>query len=940
MGFADTLLTAAMVPGPDGKPTPDPEYVAKVLIGLDKSSTALLNNATDIIAKQNMEALKRRVELRAQTLSLLGKIENAREDEREAIMKVAQADLANIRNNYIKLVSENPAVIGSITTRAEQTVVSMGETNQAKAAGWDALLGDLNNLGVVSVGNPEVIAVYQWALKRLGPPEDLADDELKRRAIEFQRVAEDARTQKAYASRKLLDEQLGNLESAITGLAGQKDLQDVSAELRNQLKTFGQTMSEAYPDPAVDQSAEVELFLNNLPAWTENRERSKQLYESLMAGGAPAESAKEKLARFVADPRRQEWAKSNGYNLGTVERNPDGTVNVASYKPSKDDIKAAYTFVYQQRNNKPEQLIRSHNTGKWAELTVSTDAKDASIQGSKFEKLLGLQPAAPTATNPQDPSTPGRDPALPADGEAAAKEKGAADSPPKMFAYTTDENGERVYLDSAQLDDIIGRTLQTANDPIAFTDTNGLPYVYFPESGQLYEVDADKKSKTFKQWVKSDKRLEDVGQSKESYSGQPAIMMQGDKPVPADEKLMVGMPMNNVSTASTEIAEDMDRQRVISGLEKSGVTLDTKPPETPTYKTYGKVIRMYATDPAGSIRIENNGGETLYTKDQIVGYKETAYRSDTDLPMAVSTLLGRRNEAIAKSLRDQPYLSRRRLNALDYMRAAWFPDEVKRQPDAPETPPELVEPAPGANPTIEPVKPEDRPFDDNSKLNLDKRMDQLMGAARANAVDAERAKLKAAPINIKPASDAITFDNATTQPTTQPAQPTAAPVTPPVTVDTAALRKLAWLREHKGGVNLKSAKPTPIQSAVTEAVSAGETNAIDKAKSEVSKQANVAGVEIKPAGSKIEIDKPIELKPADDRIKIDNEEIDFKQKPANIEVEKSDKIELKPAVDSITMDSATPSETANQPDQKVKRQRFGWLRRKDGGSEAGSSGNP
>jgi len=966
MGFADTLLTAAMVPGPDGTQATDDKYLAQVLIGLDKSSTALLKDANDTIAKQRMEALKRRVELRAQTLTLIGKIENVREDEREAVMKEAQLDLANIRNNYIKLVAENPAVIGSITTRAEQTVVSMGETNQAKAAGWDALLGDLNNLGVVSVGNPEVIAVYQWALKRLGPPEDLADDELKRRAIEFQRVAEDARTQKAYASRSMLNGQLGNLESAITGLAGQKDLQDISAELRKQLTTLGQTISEAYPPPVTDQAAEVELFLNNLPAWIENRERTEQVYNELMAGGKAAESAKEKLAKFVADPRRQEWALSNGYNLGTVQRNPDGTVNVASYMPSKDDIKAAYTFVYQQRNNKPEQLIRSHNTGQWAEVEVSTDAKDVSIQGSKFESLLGLQPLAPTATNSQDPNTPGRDVILPPDGKGAAKEKNAAANPPKLFAYTTNDEGERIYLDSTQLDDIIARSMQTDKDPIAFTDAAGLPYVYFPASGGLYEVDANKKSKTFKQWVKSDKRLEDVGQSATAYSGQAAIMMQGDKPVMADESLMVGMPMNNVSAASSTISEDMDRQRVMAELEKSGVVLDSKPPETPTYKTYGKVIRMHATDPAGSIRIENNGGETLYTKDQLVNVKKTAYRSDTDLPMAVSTLMGRRNERIAKSLRDNPYLSRRRLNGLDYMRASWFPDDVTRQPDAPEIPPALVEPAEGKNPAIETVREEDRPFNQNGQVDLNKRMDQLMGKARADAVDSQRALVPPTePVSFSQTPADIKLDSPTPEPdsaamrhaawlkskgnTTPDAgakesaktkdnsadpevtfkqssadvqvdpevtfkqSPTDIKTDPPsqVTVDNAALRRFQWLREHKDDVNFKPVKPAPIQDKMTQAVSAGETNAIDRAKAEVGKQALVAGVEFKPAADKIKVDKEVEFKPAGDKIK----------------TEKPDEITLKPAADQITIDQDAPPQAAPAPAKTPgKRRPLSWLR--------------
>ncbi len=93
MSFADTLLTAAMVTGPDGTQATDDKYLAQVLIGLDKSSTALLKDANDTIAKRDMEAMKQRVTLDAQIRQLIGKIENTREDEREKIMEVAQADL-------------------------------------------------------------------------------------------------------------------------------------------------------------------------------------------------------------------------------------------------------------------------------------------------------------------------------------------------------------------------------------------------------------------------------------------------------------------------------------------------------------------------------------------------------------------------------------------------------------------------------------------------------------------------------------------------------------------------------------------------------------------------------------------------------------------------------------------------------------------------------
>ena len=340
-------MEAATTTNSDGTQSVDDKYLTSILVGLNKSIAALQENATDTVAKQYIEAQKRRVEFDASVRRLEANLHNTAGRERGEIIRSAQQDLANIRDNYTKLVSENPAMIGSVTTKTEQSVVSAGDTPQARADGWDMLLGDLNDLGVVSSGNPEVIAIWRWAQKRLGDPEDPSfsgDEELRRRAIEFKRIAADAENQKSIAGKRL-DDQLGALTSSITGLAGQADLQKAIGESVNQLQKLGASMAELKPMPANNQAAEAQMLLNGTKQYNEMMALQDRVTKELFGGAVGSDSIHDQLARMVGSKHFQEWAASNGYRIGKVEYNEDGSINTASYIPSKQDIQIGRAHV-------------------------------------------------------------------------------------------------------------------------------------------------------------------------------------------------------------------------------------------------------------------------------------------------------------------------------------------------------------------------------------------------------------------------------------------------------------------------------------------------------------------------------------------------------------------------------------------------------------------
>lgn len=686
MGYADKILQAATVTRPDGTQDVNDKYLAQLVTSADKNITDLEQDANDQLAKQRMAAMKLRIDLDASIRKLVANLHNTAGRERGEIITSAQRDMANIRDNYIKLVSENPAVIGSVTTKTEQAVVNAGDTPEARVNGWDTLMGDMNDLGVVSVGNPEVLALYRWAEKRLGDPEDpsFPEGEIKRRALEFKRIAMDAETQKAVAARKDLDGQLGQLTSSITNLTGQSDLQKAIGESVNQLQQLGQNAASLYPPPVANQAAELQLFLSNSAGYNEMvATRDRAIAALFGSASKQSMSDREKLARLAANPHFAQWAKSNGYNIGTIQFNADGTPNIDSYVPNRDIIRAAYTYNW-QRNHKPEQLIRDYDTGRWVELTVKEGAEKAAITDSRYQTLL-LPPGTPS----EAAQTPGRDSAASPTGAQKAGDRSEARQA-QLYAYTTDENGQRVYLDGDQLDAVAGATLKTDADPIAFTHDN-LPYVYDPKTQTLYEgVQKDPNDPKSAVWQKSDKKLEDVGQSAENYEGSLAVVKRGDQWVPAPSDAIEGQSINNVLPteavdASTgqpagTLARSLDSSKLKAGLSRAGVTVTNEPPPTPEFKTYGKEIRMHATDPTGSIRIRTGSGEQLYTKDQIARVETTFQRADTSLPLTVSSLVGRHDQRLAQKLRDEdPW--RKRLSLRERARWTGYPLDLQEQPD-------------------------------------------------------------------------------------------------------------------------------------------------------------------------------------------------------------------------------------------------------------------
>lgn len=153
-----------------------------------------------------------------------------------------------------------------------------------------------------------------------------------------------------------------------------KEVQDEILSLNeklsgNFLKLAGENLPEvqAQLQAAVAEDSEYQRLLGEADWY-------KSEYERL--DPARRKSKEVSLGRIVAQPIFQEWAKSNGLNIGSAVVNADGTV---TYAPGGDDFKALMRFQYQMQHPDRfgERLFfdRGGSTGTVVEVSYTDPAE-------------------------------------------------------------------------------------------------------------------------------------------------------------------------------------------------------------------------------------------------------------------------------------------------------------------------------------------------------------------------------------------------------------------------------------------------------------------------------------------------------------------------------------------------------------------------------------
>lgn len=259
--------------------------------------------------------------------------------------RAAQADLANLRDNYVKLNQANSAAANNMIQVAQSDGYksSGGDARAANQMAWQLILDRQ------SVRNPSLPFTLRGAEDVLGVPSEMGLDAAymtKYAALKDAADKIDAQTTRAHASLNSPD-MLGQMAGGGSPVEMAKQLADLLG-----------------PDPTESPlSPELEAEAHTADAmWdylTKREEKYDAMLENLGGGGdagevpgaAPGMSGRnwftqqqglglteDELAQTMAKPAFQEWAADHGFVVGSGTKDP--TTGAWTYQPGKDDVRA------------------------------------------------------------------------------------------------------------------------------------------------------------------------------------------------------------------------------------------------------------------------------------------------------------------------------------------------------------------------------------------------------------------------------------------------------------------------------------------------------------------------------------------------------------------------------------------------------------------------
>jgi len=589
----------------------------------------ILKNLNDNYTKeklQRVENVQKLIIARQKFLSDIAAVRGA--NDREALKQV-QDDLQSIRELSTQLAMTNNPAVYAITQKAqaagEQATTAGGEEGRKNgaAAAWSSLAGDLTNLGLVSEGNVYLPDIVRDMEREWGPISQFdPESQLGRKVNEIKRVAQASETQRVYARRLNLDQQLGKMAGIADQVLTAENLGGLMEDAKKVVNDTYANLDELGATNPEKTSASLDLMLAGSEPYQDIDKRIKELHDQLQ--GKASISDRQRIAKIMADPKFKEWAASNGWEIGESIEDPNNP-GVYLYTPSKKDDEALRTYEYQM-SHPGGGLIKDYNTREWVAVEVKGANRDASLRGSEYDASLRAAVGA-------DPKT-------------------------TLYAYQDDPDGGRTYLSGEQVDALLDAQRSIAGAPKKVyavevpipnrADGAALPYLWDSATGSVYELATSSKGE--QTWKKSAKSLRDIGFDEESIrtQGTPAVLTTPE----GGSYLPNGADIEGRRFDTLRPAEPGEFEKVAGGfdkelLTKAGLQLSTEPPPTPTYTIYGKRIRQLATDPPGSIRVRSGAGEELIPAEEIVNVETTERGSRTKLRDALDQQLGRRDQARA-----------------------------------------------------------------------------------------------------------------------------------------------------------------------------------------------------------------------------------------------------------------------------------------------------
>lgn len=377
--YVDILLSTENYD--DTLPTNDPKMAAQyagVLKTLTQYRNAGINTPTLV---QWRDQLASSVDTLASTQRMVGQInETAAESGRVETRSIVDLN-NNTDNNLTKLATQSTQVI---STRLSPALAAYQGAGNSIADGMESLTNTLRLTGVdpsrespdiagmmqevslrmfgksldqitpeqaaqmvrESSGGNETLAAETAALFRHGQSvlgaqqvTDSAIQETRRRLFELSRVSGGVLTGEQAQEAARLSEKLAGLVEARVGMN--------ATDLRKEM----------------ERVAQIDSTYQGL---TEEAEWFKSLVQQ-----PGKEGLRTKIARTVANEEFRQWAKDNGFPLGSAKVDAEG--NVTGYAPGPNDERAMLAFYRQMRTGKPVGFS-TRNSGQLVRVTVQDPA--------------------------------------------------------------------------------------------------------------------------------------------------------------------------------------------------------------------------------------------------------------------------------------------------------------------------------------------------------------------------------------------------------------------------------------------------------------------------------------------------------------------------------------------------------------------------------------
>lgn len=539
----------------------------------------LSDTMADYKAKQNKElttervqTLKRQVELNAAQKKFMSALEEtAGKNSRVAVQEMTDA-LTSLYKNMTYLAKTNNEVIEEIVDRAR----SVFDQTQDKTEALSAAFGDLESKNLLMSGSVELPMIMQKLEEQFAPGnppsfDNIPNSVLRQRALEYKGRAEQQKSQYAIA-RRWMEDSYNNLNSIAQKFAAGIDpvtgkvaaLPALIAEAQATDKTITQAIDKSFAQPTDIAQLQLSTFMKEDAEYNRMGEDLDIIRKKLWAADSSAETYRESMARIVATPKFQAWAKDNGFTVGNAEVSEDGTV--LSYVPGHDDEKAMMFISWQVRH--PDPLIRDHNTREWVKV-------ERTVPGTDHEVMV-------------NPLANGK------------------------YAYVEDDEGKKQYLDQTQMN-AYAEAKGASRYYTAVAENQGISVVLLRDAltGMVYSDNGQGG------WTEAPEA------AAYATGWTPAAVANPD----GSYRLMEEADFPTSSIKNVVMLDDEDIKKMPNWPPpdvNDVVKYADKPTATPTTETvYGKRIRMHATDPLGSVRVLTDTGEVLIPPEEIVNKEVT-----------------------------------------------------------------------------------------------------------------------------------------------------------------------------------------------------------------------------------------------------------------------------------------------------------------------------